>query len=287
MKIIAPASSANLGPGFDSIGLAVNRYLEVTVGPASSTWQVDHNLPAISHGSDNLIIQAALTVVSSLPPHQIKVTSAIPLAHGLGSSSAAIVAGIELANQLAHLQLTAQEKIQLAAKIEGHPDNVAPAILGGIVVGTNIEDEFVAVKAPTPPYRLLAYVPPYNVVTAKARAVLPSQLPFSQAVHASAVANTLVAALFGQRYDVLGKLMEADEFHEQVRSALVPELSRIRKLGHESGAVATYLSGAGPTIMTLLPATQVSEFKKSLQASGLTASTLDLTIDQAGVRVVD
>ena len=290
VKVKVPATSANLGPGFDVAGLALTLYntftFELNEGGLNIT-----GCPTQFCNEENLTYQAFSQAAQScgldFKGVNIHCESQVPYTRGLGSSSTCIVAGIVGAFAFKDKTDARQEILELATKIEGHPDNVAPAILGGIVVGTNIEDEFVAVKAPTPPYRLLAYVPPYNVVTAKARAVLPSQLPFSQAVHASAVANTLVAALFGQRYDVLGKLMEADEFHEQVRSTLVPELSRIRKLGHESGAVATYLSGAGPTIMTLLPATQVSEFKKRLQEAGLTASTLDLTIDQAGVRVVD
>lgn len=285
MRIIVPASSANLGPGFDSIGMAVNRYLTLTVGPASKQWHVDHQLAGLPHDQTNLIVKTALGVDGNLTPHQLSIKSEVPVAHGLGSSATAIVAGVELANQLKGLNLTADEKIELASQVEGHPDNAAPAILGGIVIGTNLNGHFAAVKAPHFPYSLAAYIPHYNLKTADARAALPNQLPYAQATHGSAIANTLVAALFAQRYDLVGQLLEADEFHEQYRAKLVPELMQIRHIGHETGALATYLSGAGPTVMTLLKPDRLPDFREALQQSGLTGDLWSLDIDDTGVRV--
>lgn len=287
MQIRVPASSANLGPGFDSIGLAVNCYLELTVLEPAGEWFVDHDLLGLSHGASNLIVKAALAQVPDLAPHHLLMRSAIPVTHGLGSSSAAIVAGIELANQLAGLHLTKEEKVQRAAALEGHPDNVAPAIYGGLVVGTRLEDEFVVLPAPLPPVKLVAYVPPYSLQTAAARAALPNQLAFKEAVAASAVANTLVAALYSKRLDLVGKLLEADRFHEAARTSLVPELPRVRAVAHQVGAVATYLSGAGPTIMTLIKPARIPAFKNALQEAGLTAPLLELTVDRQGVTVSD
>lgn len=285
MRIIVPASSANLGPGFDSIGMAVNRYLTLTVGPASDNWQVDHHLAGLPHDESNLIVQTALNIKQDLPVHQLSIKSKVPLAHGLGSSATAVVAGVELANQLGHLKLSNDEKIELASQVEGHPDNAAPAILGGIVIGTNLAGHFAAVKAPHFPYSLAAYIPHYNLKTADARAALPEKLAYAQATHGSAIANTLVAALFAQRYDLVGPLMEADEFHEQYRAKLVPELMKIRQIGHKTDALATYLSGAGPTVMTLLKSDKLVAFKAALQQAGLTDELWSLKIDDAGVRV--
>lgn len=287
MQIKVPASSANLGPGFDSIGLAVDRYLKVTVLEPTETWVVDHDLPQVSHGATNMIVQAALQLTPALPPHHLLVQNEIPLSHGLGSSSAAIVAGIELANQLADLQLTPLAKVQHAARLEGHPDNVAPAILGGVVVGTSLAEKFVAVQAPVPPVALVAYIPKYNLATKAARAALPAHLAFGVATHASAIANTLVAALFAQRYDLVGPLMEADQFHEPARAALVPELAQLREIGHQVGTVATYLSGAGPTVMTLLKPTRVAAFQNHVRQAGLPGQVWQLQVDQTGVQVVN
>lgn len=285
MRIIVPASSANLGPGFDSIGMAVNRYLTVTVGPASPNWQVDHQLGALPHDQSNLIVKTALEIAKDLPPHHLTLQSTVPLAHGLGSSATAIVVGVELANQLGNLHLSTDDKIELASQREGHPDNAAPAILGGIVIGTNLNGHFAAVKAPQFDYALAAYIPHYNLRTADARAALPKELPYQQATHGSAIANTLVAALFARRYDLVGPLLEADEFHEQYRSPLVPELQQIRQLGHQHGSLATYLSGAGPTVMTLLPKDKLADFRQALRAAGLDADLWDLAIDNDGLRV--
>lgn len=285
MEIRVPASSANLGPGFDSIGIAVSLYLQLTVIEPSEQWQVDHQLGYLPHDEQNMIVQTALKVAPELQPHHLRVVSEIPVTHGLGSSSSAIVAGIELANQLAKLDLSNEKKVELASQIEGHPDNVAPAILGGLVIGTNVDEHFAAVTAPLLPYDLVAYIPAYNLATKKARAVLPEQLTYHQATHASAIANTLVAALFKQDYSLVGELIEADQFHEQYRAALVPELKQIRQLSHEHGAVATYLSGAGPTIMTLINHEQSAQLITAFRQAGLNDRVEILHPDQAGVTV--
>ena len=166
---------------------------------------------------NNLIVKTALTVYPGLEPLHLRVNSDIPLAHGLGSSSSAIVAGIELADHFGKLGLSDEEKVQIGAQIEGHPDNIAPTILGGLVVGTEVDNHFDAVKAPLPPYSLVAYVPDYNLPTKKARGVLPKELLLKEATHGSAIANTLVASLFAQNYEMAGELMEKDVFHEPYR----------------------------------------------------------------------
>lgn len=130
MKITVPATSANIGPGFDSVGVAVSKYLTIEVLEPADAWHIEHDLGDIPSDENNLLISTALQVKSDLQPHKLVMTSDIPLARGLGSSSSVIVAGIELVNQLADLQLSDDDKLDIATKIEGHPDNVAPAILG-------------------------------------------------------------------------------------------------------------------------------------------------------------
>ncbi len=285
LTIKVPATSANLGPGFDSIGMAVSLYLTVKVLGPAPTWQVEHDLGALPHDETNLIVQTALQVAPDLTPHHLQVTSEIPVAHGLGSSSSAIVAGIELANQLADLQLPAEQKVLIASQIEGHPDNVAPAILGGLVIGTKAGEKFLAVPAPALPWDLITYIPAYNLATADARAVLPATLSFQEATHASAIANTLAAALVAQQYEVVAQLLEQDQFHEPFRQRLVPELTTIRRLAHEAGAVATYLSGAGPTIMVLSEPKQTAKVVQAIQEAGLQAPIQVLTSVATGVQV--
>ena len=286
MKIRVPASSANIGPGFDSMGIAVSLYLEVEVLGASSHWQIDHDLGDLPHDENNMIAATARTVAPGIAPQHLKVTTRIPVTHGLGSSSSAIVAGIELADQLQQLGLSKEEKVEIASKMEGHPDNVAPAILGGLVVGTQVKGRFSAIEAPLLPYAMVAYIPAYNLRTSDARAALPKELSYKQATHASAIANTLVAALFSKDYEVAGRMMEADLFHEQYREPLVPELTQIRGIGHRTGALATFLSGAGPTVMTIVPQDKVDGFVSALREAGLSDRVERLQPDIQGAVVI-
>lgn len=269
MQIKVPASSANLGPGFDSIGVAISLYLTIDVLEETDHWVVDHNLGDLPRDEKNMIVASALKLKPDLAPRHLRVKSDIPLAHGLGSSSSAIVGGIELADKLGGMHLAPHEKIELASQLEGHPDNVAPTILGSLVVGCKVNGHFTAVKATVPPFAMIAYIPAYNLKTSDARAVLPKELSFKDAVQASAVANTAVAALFAQDYEKAGELMEADLFHERYRSKLVPELEIIRNVGHSHGAVATYLSGAGPTVMSLVDPQHISDFIDAVREAGL------------------
>ncbi len=287
MIIKVPASTANLGPGFDTIGMAVSLYLEVEVLSVSDRFQVDHVIPKIPHDETNLIVKTALTVYPGLQPLHLRVKSDIPLAHGLGSSSSAIAAGIELADHFGKLGLSDEEKVQIGARIEGHPDNIAPTILGGLVVGTEVDQHFDAIKTPLPPYTLVAYVPDYNLATKDARKVLPKELDFKTATHGSAIANTLVASLFTQNYKMAGELMESDVFHEPYREKLVPELNQIREVAHQKHAVATYLSGAGSTVMTWIEDEDVRGFLSGLNKHGLKDNTFILHPDENGVQIIE
>ena len=204
-----------------------------------------------------------------------------------GSSSSAIAAGIELADHFGKLGLSDEEKVQIGARIEGHPDNIAPTILGGLVVGTEVDQHFDAIKAPLPPYTLVAYVPDYNLATKDARKVLPKELDFKTATHGSAIANTLVASLFTQNYKMAGELMESDVFHEPYREKLVPELNQIREVAHQKHAVATYLSGAGSTVMTWIEDEHVRGFLSGLNKHGLKANTFILHPDKNGVQIIE
>ena len=286
VKIKVPATSANLGPGFDSIGIAVSLYLTIEVIGTAEKWHVFHDLGhGLSNSKSNLVVSTALKIAPNLTPHELKMTSDIPVTRGLGSSSSAIVAGIELANQLAGLNLTDQQKIDYAAEMEGHPDNVAPAIYGDLVIGSSVNDKFIAIQAPFPDLSLVAYVPAYELKTSDSRGVLPNNIAFANATHASAIGNTFVASIFTKKYQELGKLIEADMFHEPYRQKLVPEFLPIRKIAHEVGALATYLSGAGPTVMTIIDADKIPQFQESLLAVGCKDDVIPLKIDKNGVTV--
>ena len=286
MKIIVPATSANVGPGFDSVGIAVSKYLTIDVLEAQENWWIEHDLgEEIPSNEENLLLQTALQVASDLPPHRLKMTSEVPLARGLGSSSSVIVAGIELANQLGKLSLSDEDKLEIATKIEGHPDNVAPAIFGNLVVASYVDQQTNHLVLPFPECALVAFVPNYELKTSDSRNVLPSEWTYKEAVAASAIANVAIAALAKGDLRVAGKAIEADRFHERYRQQLVAEFPQVKEVAHQHDAYATYLSGAGPTIMTLLPVEHAEAFAKDLESKGLNGQVFSLKIDTTGVKV--
>ena len=286
MRITVPATSANVGPGFDSVGIAVSKYLTIDVLEAQENWWIEHDLgEEIPSNEENLLLQTALQVASDLPPHRLKMTSEVPLARGLGSSSSVIVAGIELANQLGKLSLSDEDKLEIATKIEGHPDNVAPAIFGNLVVASYVDQQTNHLVLPFPECALVAFVPNYELKTSDSRNVLPSEWTYKEAVAASSIANVAIAALAKGDLRVAGKAIEADRFHERYRQQLVTEFPQVKEVAHQHDAYATYLSGAEPTIMTLLPVEHAEAFAKDLESKGLNGQVFSLKIDTTGVKV--
>ena len=286
MRITVPATSANVGPGFDSVGIAVSKYLTIDVLEAQENWWIEHDLgEEIPSDEENLLLQTALQVASDLPPHRLKMTSEVPLARGLGSSSSVIVAGIELANQLGNLCLSDEDKLEIATKIEGHPDNVAPAIFGNLVVASYVDQQTNHLVLPFPECALVAFVPNYELKTSDSRNVLPSEWSYKEAVAASSIANVAIAALAKGDLRVAGKAIEGDRFHERYRQQLVAEFPQVKELAHQHEAYATYLSGAGPTIMTLLPGEHAEAFANDLESKALNGQVFSLKIDTTGVKV--
>ena len=286
MKIIVPATSANVGPGFDSVGVAVTKYLEIQVCEEREEWMIEHQLGKwIPRDERNLLLKIALQIAPDLQPRRLKMVSDIPLARGLGSSSSVIVAGIELANQLGNLKLSKHEKLQLATKIEGHPDNVAPAIYGNLVIASSVEGQVSAVVAPFPECAFLAYIPNYELRTRDSRGVLPKKLSYKEAVAASSIANVAIAALLTGDMVKAGQAIESDLFHERYRQELGREFATIKKVATRNGAYATYLSGAGPTVMVLADPDKMPKIKAELEKQPFKGKLHDLQVDTQGVRV--
>ncbi len=290
-SIQVPATSANLGPGFDSMGVALSLYLTVEVRETSDTWLVEHPFGKdIPSDQTNLIVEAALSINPNIEPHHLVCHSTIPMTRGLGSSSTAIVAGIELANQLGQMNLSDRQKVNFASQFEGHPDNVAPAILGGLVVAYYApkKQETFYQKIDLDSLSFIAVVPNYQLSTKESRSVLPSQMAFKDAVEASSIANLLVAAFANKDYTLAGNLLEMDLFHESYRSPLVAEFQRVRQLAHSMGIEGTFLSGAGPTIMTILQVHQAQEFYKACQDDQMLSTNCQiyqLQVDHEGLMV--
>ncbi|MBO0441905.1 homoserine kinase [Candidatus Enterococcus ikei] len=286
MKIRIPATSANLGPGFDSCGIALSYYLYIEVLETADEWKIQHSLGAdIPSDKTNLLIQTALKVAPNLSPKVLKMTSDIPLARGLGSSSSVIVGGIELANRLGNLNLSQKDKLQIATEIEGHPDNVAPAIYGDFVVASYVDGEVYSVKHHFPMCDVIAYIPNVHLLTSESRSVLPASIPYKEAVQASAIANVMIAAILNGNLPLAGLMMEKDRWHESYRKKLVPHLDQIRMLSHQVGAYGAFLSGAGPTVLILSPEENTERMVKELENLSLSATINVLSIDQEGIQV--
>lgn len=291
LKIIVPGSTANLGPGFDSIGLAVNRYLTLDVRLAEA-WSFAPKTPEVSgipRGTDNLVYEVADKVADAhgrrLPSCAVDVYSDIPFTRGLGSSAAAVVAGIELADALLGLQLPREQKMELATRYEGHPDNVGASLYGGLVIGCCREAGVDVVHIPQLDVELVAIIPEYELETKKARGQLPEQWPRERAVEASAVSNVLVAALLTKNWELAGRMMAADLFHQPYRKPLVPELARAETLAEEYGAIGAALSGAGPTVLVFAEPGQGERLAHQLRPHFPTCDIARLSVEPRGSRV--
>lgn len=291
--ISIPASTANIGPGFDSVGLSLNRYLTLHV-QGHDEWEFEHrskHLAPAEAAEDHFIYRIAERMASEfeavLPPCKVIVESEIPLARGMGSSASAVVAGIELANQLCDLELNQEQKLEWATKFEGHPDNVAPALFGGLIItaATKQTDKVEYFHQNQLNLDLVLYIPYFELKTEAARKVLPEMFSRDDATAASGIANVMIAGLLSGNYELAGRMMEADRFHEPYRASLIPNYEEIRQAAKEMGAYGTVISGAGPTLISFVPKGTGASIVKGMQAV-LPDYTIELMeVDQNGSRV--
>ena len=256
VKVIVPATSANVGAGFDALGLALSLHNTVTLEPADRIDILSSDGSLIPTGPTNLVWRAAKAVYDLLGEGckglRIRQENPIPMARGLGSSSACIVAGILGANALLGSPLTKRQMLTLATSIEGHPDNVAPAMLGGFV--TSVYDEgqvYTARRAINRELAFAAFIPNFKLLTEKARAALPKTVDRADAVYNLSRAALATAAFCDGDYELL-KVATKDSLHQQYRLPLIPGGERVFEIAWDLGAYAAYISGAGPTIMAVV-----------------------------------
>lgn len=291
LKITVPGSTANLGPGFDSIGLALGKYLtlEIKLSNEFRFEPMTEHVKDLPTNENNLIAKVAIEVASmynkQLPPCEVKVWSEIPMARGIGSSAAAIVAGIELANQLCHLQLSNEEKLRIASLEEGHPDNVGASLYGGLVVGLHQDEQTELVHIAHVDVDAVVVIPKYEVFTSDARNVLPSSLDYKTAVEASAISNMLVAGLLTNNWKLVGQMMAKDLFHQPYRSSLIPEIKTVQERVLELGAYGSALSGAGPTVISFTEKGKGDELAEKLSHEFSAYAVERLEIDVEGCKV--
>jgi homoserine kinase len=300
-EVRVPASTANLGAGFDCLGLALQLYLAVraTVQPREDARTIvrshgidgSANLPTAPE--ENLILRAMRHAAErenlQLPPVHLDVHNEIPIAAGLGSSAAAIVAGISLAFALSNQKLPQQTALRLAADLEKHTDNVSAALLGGLVVSfVGANDKVVAVRKKWPKeIRVIAVTPKMSLETSASRAALPKIVSHADAVHNLQRSALFLAALDAKRYDLLWDAMQ-DRLHQSYREALIPGLVGVLQTPRMPGLLGLALSGAGPSVVALA-ANHFREIGKKMAScfagSGRSATVRILAVAEDGVRL--
>lgn len=289
--IKVPGSTANLGPGFDSLGLALQMYLTIEV-EKSTVWEVipvSKEMRKFPKDKTHLICKVAIETGQrfgvDISPCTIRLESDIPLARGLGSSAAAIVAGIELANTVGDLQLTNEEKLQIANDVEGHPDNVGASIYGGLIIGSNEKGQLRVVATNEVVFEAVVVIPNEELLTTASREVLPKQVSFQASVQAGAIGNVLVAALLTGDYLLAGEMMKNDRYHQPYRRKLVPLFDEIEDFALTEGAFGVALSGAGPTVICFVEDGQGFKLEDALRTKFPRQTIERLQIDRLGSQV--
>ena len=270
VKILVPATSANVGAGFDALGLALSLHNTVTMEEWDKLDIMASDGSLVPTGTSNLIYRSAKAVYEQLGKPikglRIRQENPIPMARGLGSSSACIVAGILGANALLGNPLTKRQMLTLATSIEGHPDNVAPAMLGGFVSSVFDEGQvFTARKEINEELAFAAFIPNFKLFPEKARAALPKTVDRRDAVYNLSRAALATAAFCDGDYELL-RVATKDALHQQYRLPLIPGGERVFEIAWDLGAYAVYISGAGPTIMAVVHRDNCEFFEKAEEA---------------------
>ena len=260
IRVAAPATSANLGPGYDCLGMALDIWNTIEVEPpvagaASSVAVSGEGEGELEAGPDNLVHRSMEFLYRELgrelPPVRVNCNNEIPLDRGLGSSAAAIAGGLAAANILSGGEFSQRDQLEMAATIEGHPDNVAAAVMGGLqLVVTNESTLYtVSVSIPAAMHAVL-YIPESRISTADARSVLPQQLPVADAVHNMSRVALLVAGMATNHPEFLD-IATQDRLHQPYRQPLFPAMKLLMKAARDAGALGAFLSGSGSTVLAL------------------------------------
>jgi len=299
IRVRVPGTSANCGPGFDAIGVACTIYndLELTLkGEEGLVIEIEGegaaNIPADER---NIVLRAIRTILKrahredEVKGFHIRMTNHIPLSRGLGSSAAAIVAGLKAANALLGNRFSRRELLQMATNIEGHPDNVAPAIFGGFTISVVTRGRVECFSLmPRMPLKLVVAVPEFPLSTRLARSVLPEQVKMKDAVFNLSRAALLVVALTKGQPRFLRNAF-ADALHQPYREKLVPGMKDVFRAACRAGALGASLSGAGPCLIayTLENEESVGQaMVEAFQEHEIEAHALQLSLDAHGARIL-
>ncbi|MDD3852330.1 MAG: homoserine kinase [Syntrophomonadaceae bacterium] len=294
VTVKVPATSANLGPGFDTLGIALNAYLEVKL-------KLYENDKIIYHGEgqetislnikDNYVYKAIRLLFEKAGQNSgvhLEINNNIPVGKGLGSSAAAIVAGFFAANELIDNSFTAEELVNWAVQLEGHADNIIPAVYGGLTTAMIYGDQVYYQKITLPEeLQIIVVVPDFNLPTEKSRSVLPAQLNLTDTVSNLQRACFLLASIFNGDLTHINKAMD-DMIYQPLRKQFVPGFDEVLTAAKSNGAVGTALSGAGPSIIAFAtgkPDGIGEAMKTALLASNIDSRIYYLHPDQKGIHL--
>jgi homoserine kinase len=297
---MAPATTANLGPGFDCLGMALDLWnrLEISAGSPTSDEPV---VEIVGEGEEELPKDRSNLVYRSMeflfreadeemPPLRLRCRNQIPLKRGLGSSAAAIAGGLAAANALCPRAFSPEDLLEMAATIEGHPDNVAAAVLGGLRLVVTDQQRLYTVPVSVPAeLHAVLFVPDFRIATADARNVLPQKVSVADAVHNLGRIALLVTGMLTGHPEYLG-IATQDRLHQPYRQSLFPAMKVIIAAARDAGALGVFLSGSGPTVLALTQGREMTvayEMAESARQAGVEGKVEITQPTPQGAHVVD
>jgi len=294
ISVRVPATSANLGPGYDAVGLALSLSMRIGLdrSPHPEVEVVGTGADLIPRGPEHPAYRAARFVAELVGESDVHFRlvqeNAIPPTRGLGGSAAALVGGAVAANDLFGGQIAPPDLLNIVCELDGHPDNAAPALLGGLVIGTLTSGSISAVRLEPRDLKAVVAVPDFAVSTTAARRALPEHVPHRDAAFNVGRSGLLLGALATGEYGLLRVAMQ-DRLHQPYRSHLIPGLEDVIEAAVASGAYGACLSGSGPTVLAFVPEARTRDVAPAMRAAferrGVTAASWALDVDLAGARV--
>jgi len=292
MQIKVPCSTSNLGPGFDTLGLALNRYLYLTAEQSNGLIiTVEGNGKEHIAADANNLVYSAMTATAqkvgrTVPPIHLHLKNEIPAYGGLGGSGAAIAGGVFLANELLGIGLSTNEMLNIAVEIEGHPDNVSAALFGGMTINCYDAARRVHCRSVKIEKQLFVITcsPHFQVQTKEARKILPQQVPLKDAVTNIENTASLVAAMMSGDFEPL-RYVTAERLHEQYRATLIPGYKDVKQAACEAGALSVNISGAGPTVFAFAVSNEqviADSMRNAFKKHGQQSSAEIMTIENSG-----
>lgn len=297
VKIQVPATTANVGPGFDILGIALNLYNYIEID-LSESYEISFSgteyKTSLSKSKNNLFYTSMAKVYEQfgleMPNFKINIDVNIPLSRGLGSSSSAIVSGVVSANHFLGNKLNTNDLLKICNDIEGHPDNIAPCLLGGIVISAIENDNVITQKIQNKnQFKFIAVIPDFELSTKEARKALPEHITYADSIFNSSRLSMMIMALINGDNELLSMSLN-DKLHQQYRGRFIKGFDEVINIAKESGAIGAVLSGAGPTILAITDKDEnfiAQNIKNKWNDFGIKSRFEILEIDNRGCHILN